>query len=78
MTANVGKKPWTWTVNVERLSGKQNYRTMMRVGVQGFELASACGRASLQHRRFIQRMFIRAMAALGPPPRAWCPIRRSS
>ena len=43
MKAEAGKKPRTWTVNVERLSGKQNYRTVMRAGVQSFELASAYG-----------------------------------
>jgi len=68
MKAETVKKPRTWTVNVERLSGKQNYRTVMRVGVQSFELASDFGgKESLQHCRFIQLMFIRAMAALGAP-----------
>jgi hypothetical protein len=68
LKAGAKKKPRTWTVNVERLSGKQNYRTVMRVGVQSFELASASGdMESLQHCRFIQLMFIRAMAALGAP-----------
>lgn len=68
MKAEAGKKPRTWTVNVERLSGKQNYRTVMRAGVQSFELASAYGdKGALQHCRFIQLMFVRAMVAIGAP-----------
>lgn len=62
------KKDVPWTVNVEKLSGKRSYRTMLRVGAQGFELASVQDdKEALEHCRFIQQMFVRAMAALGAP-----------
>lgn len=58
--------PEAWTVNVEKLSGRNNYRTMFRVGNQGFMLADLQGdKEARQHCVFVQQMFMRAMEKLG-------------
>lgn len=58
--------PKAWSVNVEKLSGRNNYRTMFRVGNQGFMLADVQDdKEALEHCVFIQQMFLRAMENLG-------------
>ena len=67
------KKPpkSNWSVEVEKL-GTRAYRTMFAVGEQGFQIAYSddCdppGEAK-QHCVFIQRMFLKALAAMKPGP----------
>ncbi len=58
--------PVAWSVDIERL-GKENYRVMFVVGVQGFTLCHDQGAEALVRCEFFQRMFRRAMRNAGCP-----------
>jgi len=55
-----------WAVDVEKLYGENNFRTMFKVGVQSFELAHAENDDEAeQHCNFVARMFGEAMSRAG-------------
>jgi hypothetical protein len=55
-----------WTVDVEKLSGDNNFRTMFRVGVQGFTVAHAEDIDEAEtHCQGIAKMFRQAMMNAG-------------
>jgi hypothetical protein len=54
-----------WSVEVEKLSGENNFRTMFKVGVQGFTLAHAEDEEAEAHCHRIAKFFREAMSRAG-------------